>query len=307
MNKVLVTGGAGFVGSNLISNLLQSNYSIINIDNFSNGLKGNLHSAVINLESNLHDSKWMNELAGEKIDAVIHCAAQSSNAISFKSPARDLLDNQLSTLNVIKFCESQNIKRLIFTSSMSAYGSPTVFPTPTSSTLNPLTYYGIHKSTSEQYIRLNDDLNWTIFRLYTTYGFGQNLSNSSQGLVSIFINKILRDEVLEIHGSTSRERDIIHVTDVVKAIHSSIENRLTFKKIYNLGTGKSITIKEILSSLLIDFGKSPNYPISETRGDVGDPFKTQADISSTVQDLGWEPQVTSEIGLRITCEKYLSS
>jgi UDP-glucose 4-epimerase len=146
MNKVLVTGGAGFVGSNLISNLLQSNYSIINIDNFSNGLKGNLHSAVINLESNLHDSKWMNELAGEKIDAVIHCAAQSSNAISFKSPARDLLDNQLSTLNVIKFCESQNIKRLIFTSSMSAYGSPTVFPTPTSSTLNPLTYYGIHKS-----------------------------------------------------------------------------------------------------------------------------------------------------------------
>jgi len=307
MNKILVTGGAGFVGSNLISKLLESNYSVINIDNFSNGLKSNLNSSVVNLELNLHDSNWTNELAGEKIDAVIHCAAQSSNALSFKSPVRDLLDNQLSTWNVLKFCKSQNIKRFIFTSSMSAYGSPTVFPTPTSSPLNPLTYYGIHKSTSEQYIRLNDDLNWTIFRLYTTYGFGQNLSNSSQGLVSIFIEKILRDEVLDIHGSTSRERDIIHVSDVVNAIHSSIENRLTFKKYYNLGTGKSITIKKIISCLLIGFRKSTSYPISVLKGDVGDPFKTQADISSTVKDLGWKPQISSEIGLKMTCEKYLKS
>ena len=125
--------------------------------------------------------------------------------------------------------------------------------------------------------------------------------------MSIFIDKILRDEVLVIHGSTSRERDIIHVTDVVKAIHSSIENRLTFKKIYNLGTGKSITIKEILSRLLIGFGKSPSYPLSVMRGDIGDPFKTQADISSTVQDLGWKPQISFELGLRMTCEKYLKS
>jgi len=306
MKKILITGGAGFVGSNLISKLFMDGFSILNIDNFSNGLRQNLVEGVPTFEANLSESAWMADLSGEKFDVVIHCAAQSSNALSLKSPVQDLADNQLATLNIIKYCNYQNINRLIFTSSMSAYGSPSIFPTPTSTPLNPLTYYGIHKSSSEQYIKINNHLDWTIFRLYTTYGFGQNLNNSLQGLISIYLEKILRNEVLEVHGSLRRERDIIHVDDVVNAIHTAISKPATFKKTYNLATGKFITIQSIITHLLNGLGKNNDYPVIEKSGDVGDPFTTHADISSTINDLGWKPVISHEEGLRMTTEKYLN-
>lgn len=304
-HTIVVTGGAGFVGSNLCTALSIQGHHVIAIDDLSNSHSAPNLSGIRMLKSDIADIGWMNELTDEHIDVVFHLAAQSSNASSFKNPKDDLKRNQLATQNVIEFCRSKGIRRLIFTSSMSVYGEATQFPTPVTEVTRPSTYYAIHKDASEKYISLHDELNWTIFRLYTTYGFGQNLENLEQGLVKIFLGFILREETIRVHGPLERERDIIHVEDVVNALTLALENEKSYGKTYNLGTGKKVTVRQILEELLQQSGKNSSYPIEVCDGDKGDPFKTHADISQTINDLGWTPLVNPREGLKRTVEGYL--
>lgn len=304
MAKFLVTGGAGFVGSNLISRLISEGHNATVIDNFSNGLVSNIGSSSTLLRADLCDESWTKELTGEKFDAVIHCAAQASNATSFKDPYRDLEVNQLSTLRVLKFCEQESISRLIFTSSMSVYGNPSTFPTPPSTHPNPETYYAIHKAASEGYIKLSKNLNWTIFRLYTTYGAGQNLANQEQGLVKIFLSYILKGERVKVHGSVGRIRDIVHVSDVVDAIYQSAFNEKSYSNIYNLGSGTTITVAQIIDKLYEQMGIGNPPEVLQEAADIGDPFKTHADISASQTDLNWNPKISPDKGIALTAFKY---
>ncbi|NBO72039.1 NAD-dependent epimerase/dehydratase family protein [bacterium] len=302
--KILVTGGAGFVGTNLCSALINQGHEVIAIDDLSNSHRAPNLKGLKFFKSDIADDYWMRDLAQFQIDVVFHLAAQSSNATSFRNPIDDLRRNLLATQSIISFCQQKNVRRLIFTSSMSVYGDPSQLPTPVTEETRPATYYAIHKDASEKYIKLQGDLNWTIFRLYTTYGFGQNLENLEQGLVKILLGFILRDEKIIVHGSLDRERDIIHVDDVVNALILSLENRQSYGKIYNLGTGTRMTIRQILNELIRLTGKNSSYPIQVCGGDKGDPFKTHADISEAVADLAWVPQITPKEGLKRTVEGY---
>lgn len=304
MAKFLVTGGAGFVGSNLVSKFVSNGHNAMILDDFSNGLMTNIETSTNLLREDLSSETWTKELKGEKFDAVIHCAAQASNALSFKDPYRDSAINQLSTLRVIQFCEQEAIPRLIFTSSMSVYGNPQIFPTPPSTLPNPETYYAIHKAASENYIKLSRNLNWTIFRLYTTYGAGQNLANQEQGLVKIFLNYILKGKNVRVHGSLERARDIIHVSDVVEAIYQSVFSEKSFSNIYNLGSGTIITVAQIIGKLYEYLGIEDPPEVLQESADIGDPFKTHADISATQLDLDWHPKVTPDEGIAMTAAKY---
>lgn len=304
MARVLVTGGAGFVGSNLVTKLLQDGHYVQIIDDLSNGLESNVEKSTPFLKANLADDSWIKNLAGEKFDAVIHCAAQASNATSFRDPINDLQANQLSTLQVLKFCKNESIRRLIFTSSMSVYGNPEVFPTPPSVLPNPKTFYALHKATSETYLKLSDDIDWTIFRLYTTYGAGQNLSNREQGLVKIFLSYIIENSPIKVHGSGERIRDIIHVNDVVEAISLSLFNKNSYGKIYNLGTGKTLTVNQIIETLYEKMNLKGELNIEYEAPDVGDPFKTQADITSTIEDLSWNPKISPMDGINMTVSRF---
>ena len=306
MSRILITGGAGFVGSNLINRLLLDGHSIVSVDDYSNGLIANQVNGVnyLNFDIASEDS-WI-QVDGKKFDAVFHLAAQASNAVSFKNPAEDLKINQEATLNVIAFCQRENVKRLIFTSSMSVYGNPTIFPTPTSELPNPQTYYAIHKAASEKYISLSKNIDWTIFRLYTTYGSGQNLANLEQGLVKIFLGYLLRGEPIKVHGSLDRVRDIIHVSDVVEALATSLENKTSFQKIYNLGTGLTLTVGEIIEQIVRESRNAKTYPIIIESGDIGDPHKTQANIADVQQDLEWRPKIGPSEGISRTILNYLA-
>jgi len=302
--KFLVTGGAGFVGSNLVSRLISEGHDATILDNFSNGLVSNIGPYSTLLQADLCDESWTKELTGEKFDAVIHCAAQASNASSFKDPYRDLEVNQRSTLRVLNFCEHESIPRLIFTSSMSVYGNPEIFPTPPSTQPNPETYYAIHKTASEGYIKLSKNLNWTIFRLYTTYGAGQNLANQEQGLVKIFLSYILKGESVKVHGSVERIRDIIHVSDVIDAIYQSVFNKKSYFNIYNLGSGSTITVGQIIDKLYEQMGIENPPEVLQEAADIGDPFKTHADISASQMDLNWNPKIGPNEGIALTASKY---
>lgn len=306
MKSILVTGGAGFVGSHLCRALLEKEFYVVAIDNLSNGIKDNVPKGAVLVEADLSKDTWFDLLDIYNFDIVIHCAAQASNAMSFDDPKQDWNSNQVSTWNVINFCKKRSIQRLIFTSTMSVYGEPKKIPTPVSELPMPLTYYATHKAVAETYLKLSSGINWTIFRLYTTYGYGQNLANLNQGLVKIYLGFILRGEPIRVRGSGERLRDIIHVSDVVLAIIQSLENTNTYKQTYNLGSGITKKVSEIIKLLVNAAGMDTNYPVVYEKGDLGDPSRTHADIKNATSDFGWQPLILPANGIDLTVKQYLS-
>lgn len=304
----LVTGGAGFVGSVLSHRLTASGQNVTVADDLSNGSRENLPKEARFLEMDLADQTGYRRLDEGHFDAVIHCAAQSSNAISFKDPQADLSANQVATLSLLEFCRRRGIRRFLFTSSMSVYGRPTNFPTPETESCYPDSFYAVHKLASEHYVRIYAQeygLEPTVFRLYTTYGYGQNLANLQQGLLSIYLGYLLNNAPLVVKGSGERLRDIVHVEDVVDAIMLSLHNPATIGKTYNLGTGESLTIHAILRDLLTGLSRDPDsYPIRWEPSTPGDPPVTHASIQDIARDTGWRPKIGAQEGIRRTLERY---
>jgi UDP-glucose 4-epimerase len=307
MANILVTGGAGFVGSHLCAALTAAGHTAVVIDDLSNGRRENIAAGTEAVIADLSEPGWMSTLRGRTFDAVLHCAAQASNALSFRDPELDYRANQLATWRVLQFCRDEGIRRLIFTSSMSVYGEPPVLPTPSDEVPRPLTYYAAHKAVAESYVRYARDLDWTIFRLYTTYGMGQNLANLNQGLVKIYLGYVLRGEPVTVHGSGERVRDIVHVSDVVRAIMLALPAPASFGRCYNLGSGQTLTVSQIIGRILAAAGKPADYPVVYGPADIGDPRKTHADVSAAARDFGWRPEVSPEAGIDMTVGQHLAA
>jgi UDP-glucose 4-epimerase len=305
MNKrYLVTGGAGFVGSVIAKKLLASGAEVTIIDNLSNGKESNLDSRARFINGDLADVKTYAALDEQKFDAILHIAAQASNAISFRDPAKDLLDNQMSTIHLLEYARRNNIRRLLFTSSMSAYGQPTQFPTTENEPLVPDSPYAIHKAASEHYLRVyakEFGLDWTTFRLYTTYGSAQNLDNLDQGLLSIYLAYLIKKIPVVVKGDLDRKRDIVHVNDVAEAIITTIDRPNTHGKTYNMCTGTSLTIRQLLDALMKEIGEDPaTYPVTVLPGTPGDPPVTHGSHDAASRDFGFAPKVDPYQGIAMT-------
>lgn len=308
--RILVTGGAGFVGSQLCAALLARGYAPVALDDLSNGIEGNVPDGVPLVRGDMSERATFDALARHDFSAVFHLAAQSSNALSFRDPLRDMASNQVATLNLLEFCGARQISRVIFTSSVSAYGQPKTLPTPESEACLPGSFYGAHKLASEHYLRIwgeNYGLDWTVFRLFTTYGVGQNMANVEQGLIKIYLGYVLRGEPLLVRGAGTRLRDCVHVTDVIEAFMLALENSVTYGKCYNVGSGQALTVHRILEVILQEAGHAPgSYPVQFVEPGPGDPHTTHADISALRKDLGWSPRVAPEDGIRATVRSYVS-
>lgn len=308
---VLVTGGAGFVGSHLCAELARQGHAPVAVDDLSNGDLRNVPAGVPFIRADLGEASQLKALDKYDFRAVYHLAAQSSNALSFRDPRADLIANQLATLNLLQYCEARELRRLVFTSSMSAYGQPAQIPTTESAPCRPGSFYGVHKLASELYLRAwadTHDLSWTVFRLYTTYGHGQNLSNTQQGLIKIYLGFVLREEPILVCGSLDRLRDCVHVSDVVEALMRALDAPQTAGRIYNVATGWPLTVRRIIDFILDEAGHDPaTYPIVTGPADSGDPHVTHGDISALTADLGWAPRIPLEDGIRLTVRQYLEA
>ena len=304
---ILVTGGMGFIGFHLTSKLVRLGFKVIIIDNLSNSNIKSLDSEVIFLKFDLSDYSNFKKLESYNIESIYHLAAQSSNAISFEKTFKDLNFNQLSTFNLLKFAKSKKITRFIYTSSMSVYGDSCKFPTGENSIKNPESFYGAHKLVGEYYCKIfktEMDFDYTIFRLYSVYGFGQNVTNLDQGLLSIYLGYLINGETIIVKGSGDRERDLIHVEDVTDALIKSKNENKTYNQTYNLGSGKSIKIKEIIEILLKVFNKK-KYSVRYLASTKGDPFKTLADNLKLKKELKWDTRISIKEGIIDTAKKYL--
>lgn len=297
--RILVTGGAGFIGSHLARRLIQEGHEVIVVDNLSTGFFENVPPQAEFIQQDLSTPDFTSRLPGGSFDVVCHLAAQSSGEISGENPLYDVQANALSTLLLSRWSLKAGVRRFLYASSMAIYGDPQELPVKESTPCRPLSYYGISKLTSEHYLRLTEGqgLHSTSFRMFSVYGPGQNLQNLKQGIVSIFLTYMLRNVEIPVTGPLTRFRDLIYIDDVVDAWSRSLRIPSSSATVYNLGAGKPTTIQQLLQALLRALGRPADYPIRELPGSPTDQFGLYADITEARKDLSWQPKTDFEGGI----------
>ncbi|MGM0851238.1 MAG: NAD-dependent epimerase/dehydratase family protein [Bacillota bacterium] len=299
--KILVTGGAGFIGSQLVDLLLAEGHTPIILDNFSNGREENVPSGVKIYKKNLLSDKVEGIFEKEKPDIVMHLAAQVSVAKSLKNPAEDAAVNVLGTVKLLEYSTRYGVKKFIFSSSSAVYGYTSEAIHEESST-SPISFYGTSKLVSETYIKLFNrlyDLPYTIFRYANVYGPRQR-SDGEGGVISIFIEQLLRNEAPVIFGDGNQTRDFVYVDDVARANLLAVTN--ADNQIINIGSNTQTTVN-LLYTLLsnqLHSSQKPNYE-AKREGDI---LHSHLTNSKALHYLKWEPQYDLNSGLENTVEYF---
>jgi UDP-glucose 4-epimerase len=299
--RILVTGGAGFIGSHIARRLLSEGHRVLIIDNLSSGYEKNIPAAADFLNMDISDYKALMNLPAEGIKAVVHLAAQSSGEISHEKPLLDVMTNSVGTMLLLRWCKDNGVKRFIFSSSMAAYGHPQTLCVKETDACHPLSLYGISKLAGENYVNHfgREGINTTIFRLFSIYGPGQDLNNMKQGMVSIYLSYLLKNQALHVKGSGDRFRDFTYIDDVTDVIARSIDSSVTFGNIYNLATGIKTLVKDLVRVELAALGKNiQSYPVKYEGSTPDDQFGLYADISKIKNDLNWKPRFMLSEGIR---------
>lgn len=302
--NVIVTGGAGFIGSNLANRLLREGYEVHIIDDLSTGFESNVPAGARFLKADISNKKEIFQLnLPNTIDYVFHLAAQPSGEASFDDPLRDIDVNYKGTLNILTLAKEKKASRFIYSSSMSVYGEAIDqnYIVHEKAECNPASYYGCNKLSSEKLINIftkGSEMKPTIFRLFNVYGPGQNMFNMKQGMVSIYLAYIINKSPVQVKGSLERFRDFIFVDDVVNAFLLSINNKNTFGKIVNLGTGIKTKVEDLLKIILDQFELQEFHDwvnvIDSTKGDI---TGLVADIGILSKCLNWKPTVELRHGI----------
>lgn len=303
VKKILITGGAGFIGSHLAKRCIDGGDSVTIVDNLSSGDISNVPEDAECIIGDISEKKtYRTLLAGRKFDCVLHLAAQSSGEISDERPDLDLRSNTLGTLLLLQWCKKQDVPRFLYASSMAVYGNPQKVPVSEATPPAPLSFYGISKMAAEHYIfsYSGKGLQTTVFRMFSVYGPGQDLNNLKQGMVSIFLAYLLKNEPVWVRGSRDRFRDFIYIDDVADAWYKSISNKKTYGKTYNLATGRKTFVHELIREEILSLGLDPDiYPVRYEGFTPADQFGLYADIGRIRKDLDWKPRYSLKDGLAL--------
>jgi UDP-glucose 4-epimerase len=297
--KLLLTGGAGFIGSKIAARCLAAGHEVVVLDNLSTGFRDNVPSGAKFVEADLSKPDFLKKIPAGKYDAVLHLAAQSSGEVSAEDPAYDFAVNAASTILLSRWCVERGVKRFLYASSMSVYGHPESSPVSEIAPCLPLTQYGVSKLASEHALRLADaaGVRVTAFRMFSVYGPGQNMANLKQGMVSIYLAYLLDGKEVPVKGSLARFRDLIYIDDVVDAWLAALGKKETPSLVYNLGGGKPTKVAELLAALKKACGLPETHPVKELPGTPGDQFGLFADVRRAKAELGFAPKISLDDGL----------
>ena len=296
---ILVTGGAGFIGSWLSKELIKKGYRVIIVDNLSNGSKENIPSQAIFYKIDIRDKKLEKIFRKEKPHSVIHLAAQTNASYSVANPKLDADINILGTIHLLQLSLRFKIKKFIFASSAAVYGNNKHLPLKENEMLSPISPYGCSKMSAENYIILFNKLYkfpFIILRLSNVYGPYQKKGDNG-GVINLFCQKMLNDERPSIYGSGTQSRDFIFVSDVITAFIKSITiNKKNF--ILNVSTNRSESVLHIVKIINNQLNKklSPRHLPSKS-GDIKD---SVLNSSKAKKILSWKPRVKIEKGIKET-------
>ena len=295
--KVLVTGGAGFIGSHLVGGLLDSGYAVAVVDDLSSGQLRNLDHRATFYHAPINDPRINQIIQREGPEVIFHLAAQSSVRQSTLDPVADADTNVLGTIRLLSAAAAEGVDKIVFSSTGGAiYGNPNTVPCDEETPVDPLTPYALSKYVSELYLKLfyqTYGLQYTILRYANVYGPGQD-PNGEAGVIAIFAGLMLRGRSPNIYGNGKQERDFVYVSDVVEANLAAVYRG--DGGTYNIGTGEPVTINHI-HSLLQECTEFHEQPVYRPRR-AGEVLSIALDSSRAARELSWEPKVSLEEGLR---------
>jgi UDP-glucose 4-epimerase len=301
--KILVTGGAGFIGSHVVDTYVRQNHDVLVVDDLSNGKRENLNPKARLYTLDIRDDKLEEVFAAEKPDVVNHHAARANLRESMVKPMLFADVNVLGSLHLLELSRKHGVKRFINISTGGAvYGDPEYLPADEKHPVSPLDPYGASKAAFEHYLplyRTNYGLEFVVLRYANVYGPRQDPYGEA-GVVAIFANEMLQREQPVINGSGEQERDFVYVSDVAQA------NLLALSKgdggFYNIGTGVGTSINAIFSRLKT----ATNYSASDVHGPpkAGEVLKIYLNADKARRELGWVPSIPLDEGLRRTVEYF---
>lgn len=297
--KVLVTGGAGFIGSTLVDRLVAEGFSVAVIDDLSNGRREYLNPEVRFYQVGLTSPKLAGVFAKEKPSAVFHLAAHIDARVSVADPIHDAEVNVHGALRVLEACVATGVKKLVFASSGGAiYHDTKSFPTKETEAPSPLTPYGISKLAFEYYLlaaRHHFGLEYAALRYANVYGPRQDQKGEG-GVIGVFCKMLLDGKRPKIFGGGKQTRDFVYVDDVVEANLRALAAKKS--GVWHIATGKETSVNAVARVMADAFGWKKGF--GKGPAQAGDVRRSSLDASKAKKDLGWKPEVDVELGIRRT-------
>ncbi len=304
--RVLVTGGAGFIGSHLVDTLLDRGFRVTVLDNLNTGVRTNINADADFVEGDVRNTDDISRAFYPTPDIVCHLAGQASIRLAWANPEADLNVNVVGTLNILSAIKKHRTPRLLYASSMMIYGDPQILPTPETAPALPVAHYGVTKFAAERYVALAAEdpehpLAVTSFRMFNVFGPRQALDNPYQGVLAIFLGHALRGEKITIHSDGEQSRDFVYVDDICRAWADAIDSPATFGQVFNLGSGRATTVNQLCDAVLRQFGLDRStFSVTAAPAQIGDIRRSEAAIDAVAEALAWQPRVNLERGMAAT-------
>jgi UDP-glucose 4-epimerase len=301
--KVLVTGGAGFIGSHVVDAYVEAGHQVVVVDDLSTGRTSNLNPQTTFYQLDIRKTDLRQVFEEERPEVVNHHAAQVDVRRSVAEPQFDAEVNVLGSINVLECAREYGARKIIYISSGGAvYGEPVYLPCDEQHPVNPICPYGASKHTVEHYLNVYRqvyNLDYTVFRYANVYGPRQDPFGEA-GVVAIFTRQMLRDEQAVINGNGDQERDFVYVADCVQANLLALENGSG--RVYNLGCGIGTTINEVFDHLqaITGYRRDPVHGPPK----AGETFRICLDAGRAWEELSWKPTVGLEEGLQQTVSYF---
>jgi len=294
MSKYLVTGGAGFIGANLVKRLLADGHEVVVIDNFAGGKYANrILKGAKYFKEDIRDLKKLNKICKNNFDGIFHLAALPRVVYSVENPIETHGVNVDGTLNVLLAARDNKIKKVVFSSSCAVYGDQKEFPVAEKAELRPISPYALHKMVGESYGQLFAKIygvKTISLRYFNVYGPYFDPNGPYALVIGKFIKQRVSGEPMTICGDGEYFRDYVHVDDVVSANLLAMNSQNVGRgEIFNIGSGQSYSVNNLAKML-----GGPTVAVPERPGDIR---RVEADISKAKKVLGWQPTITLEQGI----------
>ena len=297
--KVLVTGGAGFIGAHIVDQLLAEGHQVVVVDDLSTGSLDNVNPQASFVRLSVLDGELLGLFAREKFDAALHLAAQTIVGSSLEHPDIDARVNVLGTLQVLEGCRQHGVERIIFASSAAVYGDTADLPVPEEAPGQPASFYGLSKLTAERYIQMYHalyGLNYLILRYANVYGERQG-DRGEGGVVSIFAGCLCRNNRLNIYGDGGQTRDFVYVGDVAAANVAAVTTPQT-NRILNISSQTETSVNELAALFAEIAGEAACPAYHPARS--GDILRSTLRNREACAALDWQPRIGLREGLERT-------
>ena len=303
--KVLVTGGAGFIGSHLVRLLQAKGEGVAVVDNFSTGLRENLPDGTEIHECDVTSPELAQVFEAVRPDAVVHLAGQTTVHVSMDDPELDGTQNVVGSIHVLEQARHFGGKRVIFASTAASYGDVAEdhLPIDEFEPLAPLSFYGLSKGTVEHYLDLYHrayGLDYVVLRFANVYGERQG-DGGEGGVISIFTKRVAKGQPITIYGDGEQTRDFVYAGDIARGIYAALRTEHA-NRAYNLSTQTETSLNELVAVLGKVAGKTLTPAYAAPR--PGDIYKSLLANGRARRSLGWEPQTSLEEGLQRTYEHF---